>query len=159
MCQQHKPQLALEQVLVLGIVMQVTGHRGATDPPAISLHIVAAAAQFGNWPLVPASTSAAGASMHGAGAGAVGAVAGGTGVGHASQVTGHIILPIDEWVGLVQNANNALQLEKPPPEASATPAACTSVHCPSRAGARVGGWVLEGVLLVGHALQVTGHSN
>ena len=66
---------------------------------------------------------------------------------------------IDEWVGLVQNANNALQLEKPPPEAAATPAACTSVHCPSRAGARVGGWVLEGVLLVGHALQVTGHSD
>ena len=80
MCQQHKPQLALEQVLVLGIVLQVTGHRGATDPPAISLHIVAAAAQFGNWPLVPASTSAAGASMHGAGAGAVGTDVGGTGV-------------------------------------------------------------------------------
>jgi hypothetical protein len=61
-----------------------------------------------------------------------------------------------------QYANIALQLEKKPPEKAATPAACTSVHCPaSKAGARVGGWVLEGVLveLVGHALQVAGHSN
>ena len=74
----------------VGHVLQVTGHRGTTIPPyAISLHIVAAAAQFGANPPEPASTSAVDASMHGASAGA-GAGVGGAGVGHTLQVTGHI---------------------------------------------------------------------
>ena len=75
----------------VGHALQVTGHKAIKIPPhAISLHFVAATAQFGYWPLVPASTSAADASMHGAGAG-TGADMGGTGVGHVLQVTGHIV--------------------------------------------------------------------